>query len=366
MSAVDEFSQLISGIYSAVLTPEQWDSAIAEIGRAFDSGAALVVTDGTARILEPAAIPADAAASYAAHFSRLDHVLAAVEAGPVGAVRCGAELMWPHQHSEFVADWARPNGFDDGMFIRLTATPVITSLALASPKRSDRFDTAEHVALALRLTPHLQQVLRMRSRLDELDHRRSELAEACETVSHGIVIVETRRPVYTNAAADRILRSGDGLRIANGCIRAQSTAADAQLRRGIARASQRNDRDIWGGSFLCTRPSGRRPYIVHVVPINPNCVAAPRYGRAMIIIVDPERQPEPPAALLQRLYGLTKSETQVALLVMRGQGLSPIAEELSVSLTTVKTHLRHVFDKTGMHRQAELVRLLVTLDPLHR
>ena len=84
----------------------------------------------------------------------------------------------------------------------------------------------------------------------------------------------------------------------------------------------------------------------------------------MIIIVDPERQPETPAILLRRLYGLTKAEAQVALLAMRGEGLTPIAEELSVSLTTVKTHLRHIFDKTGIHRQAELVRLLILLDPM--
>ncbi len=70
MSAVDEFSQLISGIYSAVLDPEQWDMAMAAIGRALGSGAALVVTDATTRTLEHAAIPTDAAISYAAHFAR--------------------------------------------------------------------------------------------------------------------------------------------------------------------------------------------------------------------------------------------------------------------------------------------------------
>jgi DNA-binding CsgD family transcriptional regulator len=45
--------------------------------------------------------------------------------------------------------------------------------------------------------------------------------------------------------------------------------------------------------------------------------------------------------------------------------LNPIAEELSVSVTTVKTHLRHVFEKTGTHRQAELVRLVLSLVPLY-
>jgi DNA-binding CsgD family transcriptional regulator len=53
----------------------------------------------------------------------------------------------------------------------------------------------------------------------------------------------------------------------------------------------------------------------------------------------------------------------VALRVARGCGLAPISDELSLSVSTVKTHLQHVFEKTGTHRQAELVRLLLALLP---
>lgn len=51
--------------------------------------------------------------------------------------------------------------------------------------------------------------------------------------------------------------------------------------------------------------------------------------------------------LLRRLCSLTKSEAQVAQMVIRARGLKPIADELSVSVTIVKTHLRRIFDKTG-------------------
>ena len=33
MDAIDDFSRLIAGIYSAVMTPEQWDVTMADIGR---------------------------------------------------------------------------------------------------------------------------------------------------------------------------------------------------------------------------------------------------------------------------------------------------------------------------------------------
>lgn len=367
MNAVDEFSQLISGIYSAVLAPDQWDRAVAAIAWAFDASASsLVYSDNGSRTLKHTQMPAAAAQSYAAYYQRLDHVFSAVEAGPLGAVRTGAELMWPYQHCEFQIDWARPNGLHDGLFVRLTRGPTVISLGIANVQRSDRFDSPEHVALATRLTPHLQQALRMQGHLDDLGHRSDDLTEASEAVNHGIVITDRRRVVYANGAAERILATYDGLRIDDGLLRADSSSADAQLEHSLSRASALDSVDVWGGSFLCARPSGRRPYVIHVLPTEPDSAVAHRNDRVMVVIIDPEGQPEPPATLLRRLYGLTNSEAQVAVLVMRGEGLAPIAEELSVSLTTVKTHLAHVFDKTGMHRQAELVRLLSMLDPLHR
>lgn len=44
------------------------------------------------------------------------------------------------------------------------------------------------------------------------------------------------------------------------------------------------------------------------------------------------------------IYGLTKTEAEVALRVLGGTGLKPIADEMSMSLSTVRTHLQHVFD----------------------
>jgi DNA-binding CsgD family transcriptional regulator len=80
---------------------------------------------------------------------------------------------------------------------------------------------------------------------------------------------------------------------------------------------------------------------------------------ALVVVVDPEHEPEFPPSALRRLYGLTKAEAAVAMLALRGEGLQSVADELSVSLSTVRIHLQHVFEKTGTHRQTELVRLLL-------
>jgi DNA-binding CsgD family transcriptional regulator len=89
----------------------------------------------------------------------------------------------------------------------------------------------------------------------------------------------------------------------------------------------------------------------------------PLHYRRVCVHLQPERQPEPPTQLLRRVYGLTNAEVDVALRVLRGDGLKPICAELSLSMATVKTHLQHIFDKTETHRRAELVRLQLTIIP---
>ena len=60
---------------------------------------------------------------------------------------------------------------------------------------------------------------------------------------------------------------------------------------------------------------------------------------------------------------MTDAEAEVTLRIARGLTLAAVADELSLSLATVKTHLQHVYQKTDTHRQGELVRLLLSLMP---
>jgi DNA-binding CsgD family transcriptional regulator len=85
----------------------------------------------------------------------------------------------------------------------------------------------------------------------------------------------------------------------------------------------------------------------------------PPRRHALVFITDPERLPVPQADHLRQLYGLTRMEASVAVSALRGEGLQAIADELGISPTTARTHLQHVFEKTGTCRQAELVRLIL-------
>ena len=81
--------------------------------------------------------------------------------------------------------------------------------------------------------------------------------------------------------------------------------------------------------------------------------------------IRPERAPEADADLLARLYGFTAREAAVAALLLKGRSPSEAAEELALRDNTVRTHIRHVFDKTGVGRLADLVLLLMQGPGVH-
>jgi DNA-binding CsgD family transcriptional regulator len=61
---------------------------------------------------------------------------------------------------------------------------------------------------------------------------------------------------------------------------------------------------------------------------------------------------------LRSEHGLTPSEVKVALHLIDGGTVTTCAEALQVAESTVRTHLKSVFAKTGVTRQAQLSNLL--------
>ena len=67
---------------------------------------------------------------------------------------------------------------------------------------------------------------------------------------------------------------------------------------------------------------------------------------------------------LSESFGLTPAEVRLARKLRDGRSLQEAADELSVSVNTVRNQLRAVFDKMGLKRQSDLIRALTELSSL--
>jgi DNA-binding CsgD family transcriptional regulator len=60
----------------------------------------------------------------------------------------------------------------------------------------------------------------------------------------------------------------------------------------------------------------------------------------------------------QEAYSITDREAEIIALILRGRRYHEIANELFISIKTVKTHVYHVYEKTSCGGRMELIRLL--------
>ena len=75
-----------------------------------------------------------------------------------------------------------------------------------------------------------------------------------------------------------------------------------------------------------------------------------------MIVRDADRFDEACRAISQD-HGLSKRESEILPLALRGRTGERIAGELFISKSTVDTHLRRMYAKTGTHGRQELIDL---------
>lgn len=179
------------------------------------------------------------------------------------------------------------------------------------------------------------------------------LASGVLDLLHDAVLVIARdfRLLGTNRAARRLLREGDGLAASPRGIVASTPLVTAELRREIERAAQGQRRQL-----QVPRP-GRAPLSLLLEPYP---LAPSGLGAAVIFVRDPEPGRKSRAERLASRWGFTPAECDVAQRLAAGADLDRIATELGITLHTVRGHLKHVYAKAGVHRQAELVAKLLS------
>lgn len=269
--------------------------------------------------------------------------------------------------SPYVQTCLKPLGIVDIMHHFLMYTPThFSELVIGRHERHGPL-TDREIAIGTLLLPHLRRAVTISNVLDASTIERTRLAQALDTLRCGVVLTNNEGTIlHANSAAEQLFRNGTEIRSIGGVLSAPAPDATQELLKAIRLAAR--DETTLGRTGLAIRltSTSAAPLYAHVLPmtgselrtrLQPDAVAAVFIGGSSVAMLD--LTPTETKDYLRRRFGLTNAEANVAVEVLKGGGREAVAAELGVSMTTVRTHLSRIFEKTGVRRQSELVHLLL-------
>jgi DNA-binding CsgD family transcriptional regulator len=191
------------------------------------------------------------------------------------------------------------------------------------------------------------------TRTDVADEERA-LLQILDDFALAIFVTDPElRVLEQNAAARELLEQGRGLCMVRGTLRATTARDNDALARAIGQcvAFPSRSPSTHGASL----ETGCEPPLHVFVRALSGTASTARASRIAIYVVDRQQQASLDAELLRRVYGFSPAEIRVLNELMAGETVESIAAILSISVYTVRSHLKRLFGKTGTNRQGELI-----------
>ncbi len=217
--------------------------------------------------------------------------------------------------------------------------------------------------LVQRIAPHLNRAIRLYARLSRTTSERDLYAGAVDQLAVATIILDEKgRLLNTNAVARAMLAEADGLGLHDHRLHIDGRDINRELQdalQTIIEAQQRGESSVVR-ALRIPRSSGRSDLGLVIRP-----VPGSEWGEgqaspcAAVFISDPDLRESASQATLGELFGLTPAEANLAILLSRGLSLAEASETQNISQHTARAQLKAIFSKTGVSRQAELVRLVL-------
>jgi DNA-binding CsgD family transcriptional regulator len=367
---------LLDLVYGAVADPNQWPEVLTRVSDHVGALGGMLIYNappGARSLLILGRLSEERSVIYREHYAWNPWTYAMARV-PFGRAVSANSLLESRTISKtaFYADVLAPQGIVDAINISHRAMAQDGGVGGIGFNLSTRgADQAkEGIRRLQRLTAHLCRAVDATLKLGHLADGTRQLARVLQLMPNPALLLDGKgRITLANPAAESLLRTKDGLALdRDGGLRlaAALPRETAALSRALAQAlavASGTGTEL-GEPLRLTRPSGAAPLLVLPVPLPPPAFALwemLEQARVLVLIVDPSAHSRATAASIEATFGLTPAEARVAVLIGSGLSGPETAAMLGISRSTVKTHLKRCFEKTGVHSQVGLARILGAL-----
>ena len=368
MSELKEFSGLVGNIYDASLDPALWPAVFEQVCRFVRcSSAHLFAQDSVHKTTasryftwgdEP-----EFTQLYIDKYAKLNPMFPGALFFNVEEVHQLIEII-PREEvrrTRFCIEWMAPQEIIDDMFAILEKSATSCSLFQVIRRRRDGVvddDARERLAL---LAPHIRRSVLIGKIIDLKKVEAAALADSLDTLSAGMFMVDASgRIVHANASGHSMLAEAKVLRSVGGHLGAIDSLANQALLESFA-ATESGDPALGRkGIAVPLKARDDERYVANVLPLTSGTrrKAGISYSAVATVFVHKAAlELSPPEAIVKE-FKLTPAELRVLFAIVEIGGVHKSAEALGISEATARTHLRHLFEKTGTSRQAELIKLV--------
>lgn len=356
---------IIDRIQGAALDPAQWSGVVADLAKLCGAHTGIIYefdrVHGAPTVMGTLQIDPSQAQLYEQHYYSVDPWNHHAMSSQVGRVTLTHEFMRDadFQRSEFYQDYLRHSDIFYALGTTVERTP--DHMAVFGVQRGYRNGpfSDEAATMVELITPHLRQAYLTRRTLRTVTQMCATLTETLHLMPGPVLIVDGGgRLQFANRAAEALLKAKDGLRLDRRIVAPSSRDqakpfADmlANLARGLD-SSRASAHDL-----AIHRPGSDRPLLLRFAVL-------PRSGGGdgtrIAVFIDLAAGVAQGLERLQRALRLTRAEARLLAGLVAGESLAALSDKHRVSVNTLRVHLSRLFQKTGTHRQAELVRFALT------
>jgi DNA-binding CsgD family transcriptional regulator len=231
-------------------------------------------------------------------------------------------------------------------------------------RKQEGHSQKKHLERFSRVLPHVQRAMKIGQQLGTWQFDAQSSLEFISSLACGVVILdETGKNLAVNQYAEHLLKGGYRILLKRDRLEAFDTAVNQQLNLliGQCAATSRGKGEFPGGTVSVPADKAGTYLRLHVYPLKLRCDTFNNRCAVVVFFKEPMKCEYIDSATLRTIFGLTVAESRLTVLLLDGATTSAASRKLNLSTHTVRSQLKSVFMKVGVHRQAELMRVLLPL-----
>ena len=353
---------LTQKLYASIVDQEPWQYFLnaVQVATSSNSAAVMLSMDNDNNIdyinvsdIKP--LSADAVSFYRTKAAPLDPFLNIPEGEAVTIHEYIGERMFVS--SEYYKSYlsASSEYFIMGVDVR-TRGGARARLRVCRDRHVQDFDSGDKEVLTA-VAAHLQVAADIFCRLNHLQTERRAFVEGLDRTNLAtFVLDQSGRVLSTNMTGTALLAMSREIRLHNGRVVIDHGPANRRLRSLLAGGAQSGAFELL--SVPLSDGTGNMGIALKGLQVRADRSVEQAPALAMYV-TNPSAPFQASGESISKLFGLTRAESSLAIALLEGYSLIEAAHQQGIAHNTARRHLHSIFDKVGVCRQGELIRVLM-------